>query len=47
VMLLSTKQRPALAVFPDSGKLLIFSGGEGDDVIVRKADAVGYWEGEA
>jgi len=47
VMLLSTKQRPAMAVFPDSGKLLVFSGGEGDDVIVRKADAVDYWEGEA
>jgi uncharacterized cupin superfamily protein len=48
MMILSTKERPAVAVFPDSGKLVLFSGGpDDDDVIVRKADVVGYWEGEA
>lgn len=46
VIILSTKGRPAMAVFPDSGKLLAFTGDERDDLIVRRADAVDYWEGE-
>jgi uncharacterized cupin superfamily protein len=47
VVILSTKSRPAVAVFPDSEKVLLFSGGEGDDLIARKADTVGYWDGES
>ena len=47
IVLFSTKGRPAVAVFPDSEKVLLFSGGEGDDLIARKADAVGYWDGES
>jgi uncharacterized cupin superfamily protein len=47
MVILSTKGRPAVAVFPDSEKVLLFSGGEGDDLIARKADGVGYWDGEA
>jgi uncharacterized cupin superfamily protein len=48
VMFFSTKGRPAVAVFPDSGKLVLCSGGgASDDVIARKADSVSYWEGES
>jgi uncharacterized cupin superfamily protein len=47
MVILSTKSRPAVAVFPDSEKVLLFSGGEGDDLIARKADSVGYWDGES
>ena len=46
VILFSTKGRPAVVVFPDSAKLLAFTGDERDDVIVRRADAVDYWDGE-
>ena len=47
MVILSTKGRPAVAVFPDSEKVVLSSGGEGDDLIARKADAVGYWDGES
>jgi uncharacterized cupin superfamily protein len=47
IVIFSTKQWPAAAVFPDSGKTLLLTG-EGDGpLIVRTGDAVGYWEGEA
>jgi uncharacterized cupin superfamily protein len=45
VILFSTKGRPAIAVFPDSNKLLAFTGDERDDVIVRR-EAVDYWDRE-
>jgi uncharacterized cupin superfamily protein len=47
VIFFSTKGRPAVVVFPDSGKVMTYTGNEPDDVITRRADAVGYWEGEA
>ncbi|HEX2588265.1 MAG TPA: cupin domain-containing protein [Gaiellales bacterium] len=47
VMLFSTKGRPAVVVFPDSAKVMAYTGDEREDVIVRRADAVDYWEGEA
>jgi uncharacterized cupin superfamily protein len=47
VMLFSTKGRPAVVVFPDSDKVMAFTGDERDDLIARRADAVDYWEGEA
>ena len=47
MVILSTKGRPAVAVFPDSEKVVLSSGGEGDDLIARKADSVGYWDGES
>ena len=46
LLFLSTKGRPAVAVFPDSQKVVLFTGNDADDVIARKADSVGYWEGE-
>jgi uncharacterized cupin superfamily protein len=47
VIILSTFQRPAIAVFPDSHKLGVWSGGESDNLIAEHASAVPYWHGEA
>jgi uncharacterized cupin superfamily protein len=49
VLLLSTKGRPAVAVYPDSDKLAIWrlAGGEADEIVVSRASAAGYWDGEA
>jgi uncharacterized cupin superfamily protein len=48
VVLLSTKRKPAVAVYPDSDKLAIWriEGGEADEMIVKRSGGVGYWEGE-
>lgn len=47
VLILSTKGKPAVAVYPDSGKLGVWTGNEDDDALFRRGDAVDYWEGEA
>src|SRR5262249_33381438 len=47
VMLFSTKGRPAVVVFPDSAKVMAYTGDEREDLIARRADAVDYWDGEA
>jgi uncharacterized cupin superfamily protein len=48
VMILSTKLgSPAVAVYPDSGKVLIDMPKPEKPLIFREGDAVGYWEGEA
>jgi uncharacterized cupin superfamily protein len=48
VLILSTKSWPAVAVYPDSGKVLVVPDREGEDrAMFRRADAVDYWEGEA
>lgn len=44
-LILSTKRNPAVAVYPDSDKLAIWRLGN-DGIIVRRSDAVDYWEGE-
>lgn len=44
VLILSTKSRPAVAVYPDSGKIGIWAAD--DQLIVRIADGVDYWDGE-
>ena len=46
LMILSTYDRPAVAVFPDSDKLGVWPDGEGDILIVRRDSGVDYWEGE-
>ena len=47
VMIFSTKLgNPAVAVYPDSGKVLIDIPESDDRGIFRQGDAVGYWEGE-
>ena len=47
VMILSTYDRPAVAVYPDSDKLGVWPDGEGDALIVRRESAVDYWHGES
>ena len=48
VLMLSTKRKPAVAVYPDSDKLAVWrmEGGEADEMIVQRSAGVGYWEGE-
>jgi uncharacterized cupin superfamily protein len=45
LLMLSTKGRPAVAVYPDSGKVGIWTGG-GDDAILPRNAAVDYFHGE-
>jgi uncharacterized cupin superfamily protein len=49
VLILSTKTQPDMAVYPDSGKVGVWSGNEDADPgrLFRIADAVDYWDGEA
>jgi uncharacterized cupin superfamily protein len=46
VMILSTYDRPAVAVYPDSDKLGVWPNGEGESMIVRRESAVDYWDRE-
>jgi uncharacterized cupin superfamily protein len=48
IMMLSTKRKPAVAVYPDSDKIAIWrlDGPEADEIIVGRSGNVGYWEGE-
>jgi uncharacterized cupin superfamily protein len=43
VVMLSTKHKPAVFVYPDSGKLAVIPPGS----LFRLADEVDYWDGEA
>ena len=47
VLMFSTRNQPAAAVYPDSGKIGIWTGNTDDDVMVEKSSGVGYWHGEA
>ena len=42
----STRAEVAVAVYPDSGKIGIFTGNREDDVMVRKSSNVDYYDGE-
>jgi uncharacterized cupin superfamily protein len=46
VMMLSTRQHPAIAVYPDSGKVGIWPGDERDVLMLRR-ETLDYWDGEA
>jgi uncharacterized cupin superfamily protein len=46
VLMFSTRVHPAVAAYPDSGKIGIFTGNEDDDLMVRKTSGVDYWDGE-
>lgn len=37
---------PTATAYPDSGKLGVYTGDPAEDAIVRRADAVGYYDGE-
>jgi hypothetical protein len=46
VAMLSTKDDPSLAGYPDSDKIGVWSG-DGEIVhLFRRSDAVDYWDGE-
>ncbi len=44
--MLSTKNAPAVVVYPDSDKLGVFSGNERDRLFVRRDSAVDYFDRE-
>jgi uncharacterized cupin superfamily protein len=46
-MMWSSSREPAVAVYPDSDKLGIWTGNKADELMVRRVDgAVDYWDGE-
>ncbi|HEX4932986.1 MAG TPA: cupin domain-containing protein, partial [Gemmatimonadaceae bacterium] len=46
VLMLSSKSPVSVAVYPDSDKIGVFPGNEGDTVMFRRDSGVGYWDGE-
>jgi len=47
VLILSTKNFPAVAVYPDSGKVLVVAAPDSEDsAIFLQKDAIDYWKGE-
>jgi uncharacterized cupin superfamily protein len=46
VMMISTKQRPGIAVYPDSDKVGIWPGDE-RDVLMMRRDELPYYDGES
>lgn len=46
VVMISTKETPAIAVYPDSGKVGIWPGDERDQLMMRR-DTLEYYDGEA
>ena len=47
VLMLSTRRAPAVAVYPDSDKVGVFTDDPGATVMVRRASNVDYWDGES
>ena len=45
-LMFSTIVHPAASVYPDSGKVAIWTGNRDDDVLVRRTSAVDYYDGE-
>jgi uncharacterized cupin superfamily protein len=46
VLMLSTKGRPGIAVYPDSDKFGVYPGNDEDSALFVRGTAVDYWEGE-
>jgi uncharacterized cupin superfamily protein len=46
VLMFSTRTNPAVAVYPDSNKIGIWTGNDADHVIVPRASNVEYYDGE-
>jgi uncharacterized cupin superfamily protein len=47
IVMFSSAGVPAVAVYPDSDKIGVWTGSEADDFMLRRADGhVGYYEGE-
>jgi uncharacterized cupin superfamily protein len=46
MLMLSTKDFPAVAVYPDSDKIGVFTEDRRDNILVRRESGVGYYDGE-
>jgi uncharacterized cupin superfamily protein len=46
MLIVSTANVPAVAVYPDSDKIGVFTEGRRDNVMVRRSSDVDYWDGE-
>lgn len=47
ILMFSSSREPAVSVYPDSDKIGVWPGGEGDSVMLRRADGhVPYYDGE-
>jgi uncharacterized cupin superfamily protein len=46
MLIVSTASMPAVAVYPDSDKIGVFTEGRRDNVMVRRSSDVDYWDGE-
>src|SRR5262245_16820701 len=46
VLMFSNLSTVAASVYPDSGKIAIWTGTDVDDLIVNRSSGVDYWEGE-
>ena len=46
MVIVSTRNMPQVAVYPDSDKIGVFSDDPGMDIMVRRDARVAYWEGE-
>ena len=46
VLMISTLNDPAVAVYPDSDKIGVFPGNDRDRVMVRRSSDVPYFDGE-
>jgi uncharacterized cupin superfamily protein len=46
VLMFSNVEHPAVTVYPDSDKIGIWTGNRADDLMVRRASGVGYYDGE-
>jgi uncharacterized cupin superfamily protein len=46
VLMVSTRRMPAVAVYPDSEKIGVFTEDRRDNIMVRRDAGVGYYDGE-
>ncbi len=46
VLMFSTRTHPAVAVYPDSDKIGVWTGNKDDHVLVRRSSNVEYYDGE-
>jgi len=46
MLIVSTRRMPAVAVYPDSDKIGVFTEKRRDDLMVRRSSDVDYWDGE-
>jgi uncharacterized cupin superfamily protein len=46
MLIVSTANMPAVAVYPDSDKIGVFTEGRRDNVMVKRSSDVDYWDGE-